>query len=314
MRAIYKGIEFTLLPVKWIWRRSHCLEGLRQFTTWYSESRSRVWWIPAFNSLSPSWTAQYPIPGTSPTHGNESSQLNYPREENYPPICPEIVSRWIQMSLRWKLGITIAPVMYVPGGHWLLLSLNSQMPIHVLHTLMLAYRCAVNLTSISLLCLVKLTTFLFVLSIYCLHTLLFLHPVLIALSLSFCSAQGSISCLLVFSPSVTYKIWRSVLSTRSAQQVILMLLKEKPSSLKSHTHLLLPSSPGFPMHSKITASILLEKLWTFSAPCPHPTLCTWIVWLELQFYFFKISCLSYYYLWDLLTGSHNIYIYYSKQP
>lgn len=191
--------------------------------------------------------------------------------------------------------------MYVPGGHWLLLSLNSQMPIHVLHTLMLAYRCAVNLTSISLLCLVKLTTFLFVLSIYCLHTLLFLHPVLIALSLSFCSAQGSISCLLVFSPSVTYKIWKSVLSTcsclvlglsASAQQVILMLLKEKPSSLKSYTHLLLPSSPGFPMHSKITASILLEKMWAFSDSCPHSTLCTWIVWLELQFYFSKsLVCL-----------------------
>lgn len=148
-----------------------------------------------------------------------------------------------------------------------------------------------ELTSISLVCLVKLTIFLSHLSIYCLHILLFLHPVLIALSLSFYSTQGNISCLLAISPSVTYKIWRSVLSmcsclvlglSASAQQAILMPLKEKPSSLMSYTHLLLPSNPHFPMHSKITASIFLEKSWTFSAPChPPPPFCTWIVWLEL---------------------------------
>lgn len=248
------------------------LKGLREFITWCSESRSREWWIPLFNSLSHSWAAQYSIPGTGPTHGKWifPTQLSQGRElpTNMPRICLQ-VNPDLMLKIRNNQHTCI---ICIPGGHCFLLSLNTQMPIHVLHAGMLAYMCALNLTSVSLLCLVKLTTFLSLLSIYCLHTLLFLNPDLIALSLSFYSAQDSISCLLVFSPSVTYKIWSSVLSmcsclvlglSASAQQAILMPLKEKPSFLMSYTHLLLLSSPHLPIHYKITDSIFLENSWTF---------------------------------------------------
>lgn len=109
-------------------------------------------------------------------------------------------------QILFHLVVVWKGIMCVPGGHWLLLSLKKT-DVHICTAYMHAciHVCS-ELTSISLVCLVKLTIFLSCLSFYCLHILLFLHPVLIALSLSFYSTQGSISCLLAISPSVTYKI------------------------------------------------------------------------------------------------------------
>lgn len=139
-----------------------------------------------------------------------------------------------------------------------------------------AYMCVVTLTSISLQCLVKLcSSFLFPSTAYTPSSLSF-PPWLLPLSLFFYSAQGIVSRLLMFSSCVTYRIWSSVLSmcsclalasVPSAHQAFLMPLEEI-SFLMTYTKVQLPSSPSFPVHSRITASIFLEKSWTFSAPCP----------------------------------------------
>lgn len=93
------------------------LKGLREFITWCSESRSREWWIPLFNSLSHSWAAQYSIPGTGPTHGKWifPTQLSQGRElpTNMPRICLQ-VNPDLMLKIRNNQHTCI---ICVPGGH-----------------------------------------------------------------------------------------------------------------------------------------------------------------------------------------------------
>lgn len=72
--------------------------------------------------------------------------------------------------------------MCVPSGHWLLLLLDTQMPIHVLYPCICIHVCSDPYLYFP--SMLSETMFLFSLSIYSLHTLFSLLPALIASSLS----------------------------------------------------------------------------------------------------------------------------------
>lgn len=159
------------------------------------------------------------------------------------------------------------------------------------------YMYAVTLISISLPCLVSLTTFLFPISVYDIS----LQPGLIALSLFSCifpTGQHSLPSNIVSFLSLKQDLKlcsphvllfgpgsQCLLHTwlPSAHWVILMPWEGKTSTC---TNLQFPSSPGFPMCSWITLSIFLEKSQTFSAHCFLP-FCICIALLEFWFYVAK---------------------------